>query len=82
MSCATPENSLRRRPLCQVWPAALVVVTLLGVLRDLASVTNDRARRQLIGKMMRAIAELALEQLSFEREREQVQHAMGTPELR
>lgn len=71
------EFAARRRPLCQVWPAALVVVTLLGVLRDLASVTNDRARRQLIGKMMRAIAELALEQLSFEREREQVQHAIG-----
>lgn len=53
----------------------LVVVTLLGVLRDMASVTHDRARRQLIGKMVQAIAELALKQLSFERE--QVQDAMG-----
>ena len=53
-----------------------VVLTLLGVLRDMASVTQDRVRCSIIEMAARGIADLALQELVFEREREQVQEAM------
>jgi len=55
---------------------ARVVLTLLSVLRDTASVTQDRARCCIIEKAARGIADLALQKLVFEREREQVREAM------
>ena len=55
---------------------ARVVLTLLGVLRDMASVTQDRVRCCTIEKAARGIADLALQQLVFERERDQVREAM------
>ncbi len=57
-----------------------VVLALLGVLHDIATVTQDRARRTLIGQTARAIATLSLDQLALEREREQLQEALETLE--
>jgi uncharacterized membrane protein len=57
---------------------ARVVLTLLGVLRNMASVTQDRARCSMIEKAARGITDLALQKLVFEREREQVREAMET----
>jgi uncharacterized membrane protein len=55
---------------------ARVVLTLLRVLRDAASATRDRARCSTIETTARAIADLALRELAFERQREQVREAM------
>lgn len=55
---------------------ARVALTLLGILHDLASVTPDPERRAVIEKTAYTIADLAFEQLSFEREREQVRDAV------
>lgn len=57
---------------------ARVVLTLLGVLRHTASVTQDRARCSIIERAARGITDLALQKLVFEREREQVREAMET----
>jgi uncharacterized membrane protein len=56
---------------------ARVVLTLLRVLRDVASVTESRARSCAIEKAARSIADLALRKLAFERKREQVHEAMA-----
>jgi uncharacterized membrane protein len=56
---------------------ARVVLTLLRVLRDVASVTQSRARCRTVETTARAIADRALRELAFEREREQVRGAMG-----
>jgi uncharacterized membrane protein len=55
---------------------ARVVLTLLRVLRDVASVTQDRARCSTIETAARAIADRALQELAFERQREQIHEAM------
>jgi uncharacterized membrane protein len=54
-----------------------VVLTLLRVLHDVASVTQKRERCSMIEKAASAIADLALQKLVFEREREQVKEAMA-----
>lgn len=54
-----------------------VVLTLLRVLHDVASVTQKRERCSMIEKAASAIADLALQKLAFEREREQVKEAMA-----
>jgi uncharacterized membrane protein len=56
---------------------ARVVLTLLRVLHDVASVTRERDRCSMIEKAASAIADLALQKLAFEREREQVKAAMA-----
>jgi uncharacterized membrane protein len=56
---------------------ARVVSTLLRVLHDVASVTQERERCSMIKKAASAIADLALQKLAFEREREQVEEALA-----
>jgi uncharacterized membrane protein len=56
---------------------ARVVLTLLRVLHDVASATRERDRCSMIEKAASAIADLALQKLAFEREREQVKAAMA-----
>jgi uncharacterized membrane protein len=59
---------------------ARVVLSLLRLLRDVARLTQDRARCGTIEAMARAITSLALEKLPFERERQQVRDALKTIE--
>ncbi len=56
---------------------ARVVLTVLRVLHDAASVTRERERCGMIEKAANAIADLALQKLAFERERAQVEAAMA-----
>jgi uncharacterized membrane protein len=60
---------------------ARVVLSLLRLLRDVASVTKDRARCSTIETTAKAIADLALQKLAFEREREQIREAIEKLEV-
>lgn len=60
---------------------ARVVLSLLRLLRDVASVTQDRARCNSIETTAKAIADLALQNLAFEREREQIREAIEKLEI-
>jgi uncharacterized membrane protein len=60
---------------------ARVVLSRLRLLCDVASATQDRARCSTIETTAKAIADLALQKLAFEREREQIREAIEKLEI-
>lgn len=60
---------------------ACIVLSLLRLLRDVAKVAQDRARCSTIETTAKAIADLALQKLAFESEREQIREAIQKLEI-